>query len=38
MPLEIPESDSEDEMPPGWEERTTRDGCVYYVKYVNQYK
>lgn len=26
------DSDSEDELPPGWEERATIDGCVYYVK------
>lgn len=26
------DSDSEDELPPGWEERTTLDGNVYYVK------
>ncbi|TGZ47499.1 WW domain-containing oxidoreductase [Temnothorax longispinosus] len=25
------DSDSEDELPPGWEERTTLDGNVYYV-------
>lgn len=26
------ESDSEDEMPPGWKEKSTVDGNVYYVK------
>lgn len=30
----LPDSDSEDELPPGWEERATLDGSVYYVKYV----
>lgn len=29
----MPESDSEDELPPAWEERVTNDGYVYYVKY-----
>lgn len=28
------ESDSEDELPAGWEERTTLDGRVYYAKLV----
>lgn len=28
----MPDSDSEDELPPGWEERATVDGSVYYVK------
>jgi len=28
----MPDSDSEDELPPGWEERATLDGSVYYVK------
>ena len=28
-------SDSEDELPPGWEIRTTDDGRAYYVEYVN---
>lgn len=26
------ESDSEDELPPGWEEKSTEDGNVYFVK------
>lgn len=26
------DSDSEDELPPGWEERATFDGKVYYIK------
>lgn len=29
-----PESDSESELPPGWEERTT-DDKVYYAKFVS---
>ena len=28
------DSDSEDELPPGWEERASVDGNVYYVKWV----
>lgn len=27
-----PDSDSDDEMPPGWEERTSEDGKVLYIK------
>lgn len=34
MPAFMPESDSEDELPPAWEERVTNDGYVYYVKYI----
>lgn len=26
------DSDSEDELPPAWEERATSDGYVYYMK------
>lgn len=26
------DTDSEDELPPGWEERSTKDGWVYYAK------
>lgn len=26
------DSDSDDELPPGWEERATNDGYVYYMK------
>lgn len=26
------DSDSEDELPAGWEEKSTQDGNVYYVK------
>ncbi|XP_067002750.1 WW domain-containing oxidoreductase [Anabrus simplex] len=32
----LPDSDSEDELPPGWEERTTDDGNVYYVNHSTQ--
>lgn len=31
-----PDSDSEDELPPGWEERVTGDGCVYYVNHASE--
>lgn len=30
----ILDTDSEDEIPPGWEERVNIDGKVYYAKYV----
>ena len=33
--MEVPETDSEDELPPGWEERCTADGLVFYAQYVN---
>lgn len=29
-----PDSDSEDELPHGWEERTDEDGKVFFVKCV----
>jgi WW domain-containing oxidoreductase len=29
--MNLPETDSEDELPPGWEERVTVDGRVYYT-------
>ncbi|GAB0094053.1 WW domain-containing oxidoreductase [Sergentomyia squamirostris] len=29
----VPDSDSEDELPPAWEERATNDGYVYYVNH-----
>lgn len=29
-----PDSDSEDELPHGWEERTNEDGKVFFVKCV----
>ena len=28
----MPDSDSEDELPPGWEEQATENGLVCYVK------
>lgn len=28
----LEDTDSEEELPPGWEERTTKDGWVYYAK------
>jgi len=30
----LPESDSEDELPPGWEERATLEGGVYYANHA----
>jgi len=30
--IALPDTDSEDELPPGWEERATDDGTVCYVK------
>ncbi|XP_077513417.1 WW domain-containing oxidoreductase [Amblyomma americanum] len=32
----LPETDSEDELPAGWEERTTTDGAVYYADHLGQ--
>lgn len=32
----LPETDSEDELPAGWEERTTSDGSVYYADHLGQ--
>lgn len=32
MAAYLADTDSEDELPPGWEERATSDGSVYYVK------
>lgn len=32
----FPESDSEDELPPGWEERATLDGKVYYANHSSK--
>lgn len=32
----LPDTDSEDELPVGWEERATLDGKVYYAKYVKR--
>ena len=34
----ILDTDSEDEIPAGWEERVTFDGKVYYAKYVLLYR
>ena len=33
MSVFMPDSDSEDELPPGWEERSTVDGNVYYANH-----
>ncbi|CAD7086448.1 unnamed protein product [Hermetia illucens] len=33
MPGFIPDSDSEDELPPGWEEKAATDGHVFYVNH-----
>ncbi|KAG7217418.1 hypothetical protein INR49_021585, partial [Caranx melampygus] len=30
------DTDSEDELPPGWEERSTKDGWVYYANHINK--
>ena len=30
--MPMPDTDSEDELPAGWEERVTLDGNVYYAK------
>ncbi|XP_022909830.1 WW domain-containing oxidoreductase [Onthophagus taurus] len=32
--MNLPDSDSEDELPPGWEERVTTDGNVYYANHL----
>ena len=32
----LPETDSEDELPPEWEERATLDGGVYYANHVDK--
>lgn len=29
-----PDSDSDDELPSGWEERANNDGNVFYLKYL----
>lgn len=36
MSIPLPESDSEDELPPAWEERVTNDGFVYYVNHQSK--
>ncbi|TMS04994.1 WW domain-containing oxidoreductase, partial [Larimichthys crocea] len=30
------DTDSDDELPPGWEERSTKDGWVYYANHINK--
>ncbi|XP_048402228.1 WW domain-containing oxidoreductase isoform X2 [Stegostoma tigrinum] len=30
----LDDTDSEDELPPGWEERTTKDGWIYYANHI----
>ncbi|MBN3278410.1 WWOX oxidoreductase, partial [Polyodon spathula] len=32
----LDDTDSEDELPSGWEERTTKDGWVYYENHINK--
>lgn len=34
--MNLPESDSEDELPPGWEERVTVDGTVFYANHLSK--
>lgn len=34
--MDLPDTDSEDEMPPGWEERVTTDGSVYYANHLTK--
>lgn len=34
--MNLPESDSEDELPPGWEERVTVDGSVFYANHLSE--
>ncbi|KAK7066854.1 hypothetical protein SK128_006834 [Halocaridina rubra] len=34
--MDLPETDSEDEMPPGWEERCTADGLVFYAHHSSK--
>lgn len=34
--MDLPDSDSEDELPPGWEERVTTDGSVYYANHLTK--
>ncbi|CAG5128309.1 unnamed protein product [Candidula unifasciata] len=36
MATQVFDSDSEDELPPGWEERVTTDGKVYYANHETQ--
>ncbi|KAM8947826.1 WW domain-containing oxidoreductase [Pelodytes ibericus] len=32
----LDDTDSEDELPPGWEERSTKDGWVYYANHLDE--
>ncbi|XP_075432861.1 WW domain-containing oxidoreductase isoform X2 [Ascaphus truei] len=32
----LDDTDSEDELPPGWEERSTKDGWVYYANHLEE--
>ncbi|KAF7242686.1 WW domain-containing oxidoreductase [Varanus komodoensis] len=32
----LDDTDSEEELPPGWEERTTKDGWVYYANHLEE--
>ncbi|TKC47463.1 hypothetical protein EI555_016316 [Monodon monoceros] len=32
----LDDTDSEDELPPGWEQRTTKDGWVYYANHTEE--
>lgn len=32
----LDDTDSEDELPPGWEQRTTKDGWVYYANHAEE--
>ncbi|KAG5881073.1 hypothetical protein JTB14_020403 [Gonioctena quinquepunctata] len=34
--MNLPDSDSEDELPPGWEERVTVDGSVFYANHLTK--
>lgn len=34
--MNVPDSDSEDELPPGWEERVTVDGNVFYANHLTK--
>ena len=36
MASSLPETDSEDELPPEWEERATLEGEVYYANRVDK--
>ncbi|XP_045469198.1 WW domain-containing oxidoreductase [Harmonia axyridis] len=34
--MNLPDTDSEDELPPGWEERVTVDGSVFYANHLQK--